>query len=102
MIEDIAYPAPLDNTILNDFTECRWKKRGYLSDDGEINWDTIKNVMLSKSFIQATGLNLDELGTKWDDHVNSLINKCRDVRGDTHGQTVVKIENCFLSHSSFN
>ncbi|KAF2896525.1 hypothetical protein ILUMI_09648 [Ignelater luminosus] len=94
-IEDISYPAPLDNIVLNDFTECRWKKRGLLSDDGEVNWDTIRNLMLSKDYMEAARLN--ELDIKWVDFVNSQIDKCRNIRGDTHGQTVVKVENCFFN-----
>ncbi|KAF2895958.1 hypothetical protein ILUMI_10221 [Ignelater luminosus] len=98
-IQDIPYPAVEDNTVLNNFMLCAWKKRGLLSDDGNVNWDVLQNLLLSKDYLESSPLYKSyETFADWKDFVQGVINKCRDVRGDTDGQTVVKVQNCFLQH----
>lgn len=97
-IQDIPYPAVINNTLLNNFMECAWKKRGFFSDDGKVNWDALKNLLLSKDFIESDPSNKYDTSAEWEGIINGIIASCRDVRGDTHGQTIVKVQNCFLEH----
>ncbi|KAF2895957.1 hypothetical protein ILUMI_10220 [Ignelater luminosus] len=94
-IENIEFPAVLNNTLLNDFMECTWKKRGWLNADGEVNWNLLKNFLLSKEHLENVQINLFR-PSDYEYALEGVINRCRDVRGDTPGQTVIKVRNCFV------
>lgn len=83
-------PLPLDNQAFSDFTECSWKKQGLLKANGQINWDEVHQVILG-------GLEEEsKTNTKQavDNIARGIIDPCRNVRGNTLGQTAIKVWNC--------
>ncbi|KAF2895950.1 hypothetical protein ILUMI_10213 [Ignelater luminosus] len=77
--------APIDNPDFHRFTGCVWKKQGMMKDDGEINWDKFHDFILK---------GLGKSDAKAEDIVKRAIDSCRDVHGDSHGDTAIKVLMC--------
>lgn len=85
---------PENNDKVAAFHACYWKLSGYQFLNGSINF-TIVHDQIKKQLDRAL-----EGGTKLENSTVShhaathYIEQCEDVRGKTHGYTVVKFVNC--------
>ncbi|KAF2895954.1 hypothetical protein ILUMI_10217 [Ignelater luminosus] len=80
--------APLDNPDFHRYTECVWKKRGMMKENGEINWDNMHDFIFGGvEEAEAKGKSKQEAEAL----VKRLIDPCRDVHGVSHGDTAIKV-----------
>ncbi|KAF2895961.1 hypothetical protein ILUMI_10224 [Ignelater luminosus] len=94
--------SPEDNTDLNKYYECMWKKSGYLHEDGTFDWDKMLDffVELQQEDVEKNKSDSDEtlVANLAITYVKGVINTCRNkhIHGDTHGETAVKVHNCLV------
>lgn len=81
----------MDNQAYNEFTECSFKAQGWMKSDGSIDWDVIHNLTLEAV---KEELKTENKQDNPEDVVKRLIDPCRNIHGDTPGQTAVKSWNC--------
>lgn len=81
---------PENNPDFNAFMECSWKKDGFIDGYG--------NIIYERFHFYVQGAHMDAVGIRElaEAFAEDVISHCREVRGDTPGQTGVKLMNCIL------
>ncbi|KAF2900130.1 hypothetical protein ILUMI_06048 [Ignelater luminosus] len=90
-----GYASPENDAQFNRFVECVWKKLGFITENGDINYENLKNSY------QITGkLGIDDpvLSAHADKFVFQAVSKCESnpdsLKADSTAQMAVKIQNC--------
>ncbi|KAF5308828.1 hypothetical protein FQR65_LT00528 [Abscondita terminalis] len=74
-----------DNETYNKYSECYWKEKKMLREDGTIDWDAVKKKLGVAFFLV-------------EEEFHTAVDECREqkITGKDVGQTVVKNQNCMM------
>lgn len=87
--------GPEDDEGFNKFLECFWKKKGYQKEDGQIDFEYLKSTIIEVICEILGGDNSDScVGSSV---AAETVDKCRNVTGNSHGQTASKVQNCIVN-----
>lgn len=87
--------GPEDDQDFNNFLACFWKKKGYLKQNGEVDFERLKTTIID---VFKEILGGDNFGSSIGNSVAAAtVDKCRDVTGTSHGQTASKVQNCIVN-----
>ncbi|KAF2889153.1 hypothetical protein ILUMI_17020, partial [Ignelater luminosus] len=93
------FNTPENDTEFNNFMECVWKKLDFQRENGDINYEKLKN---SYQLDRKTGEDNLAVLLKIDKIRFDAVTKCESsqamLKSDTAGETVVKVQNCIVSH----
>ncbi|KAF2894704.1 hypothetical protein ILUMI_11464 [Ignelater luminosus] len=95
----LRYTTPENDTQFNHFMECLWKKLEFLTEDGNINYEKMKN---SPQVLRKTQEDNIAILIKIYKLTFDAVSKCESkhtlLKADTAGETAVKVQNCILSN----
>ncbi|KAF2889227.1 hypothetical protein ILUMI_16946 [Ignelater luminosus] len=95
----LRYSAPEDDTQFNNFMECVWKKLEFLTENGDINYEKLKN---STYVLGKIGEDNPEVFSKFGKFAFDAASKCESnhalLKADTAGETAVKVQNCIVGN----
>lgn len=87
--------TPEDNEDFNNFLGCYWKKKGIQRENGEIDFHQLDELLLMQ-LLKEYGTGIDETATIVAEIFENALTACKlkCIRGKSHGQTAVKVQNC--------
>ncbi|KAF2896164.1 hypothetical protein ILUMI_10011 [Ignelater luminosus] len=87
--------TPEDNDDFNNFVECYWKKKGIQHQNGEIDFHKLDELLLIE-LLKEYGTGIDESASIVAQIFENALSACKQrcIRGKSHGQTAVKVQNC--------
>ncbi|KAF2887148.1 hypothetical protein ILUMI_19025 [Ignelater luminosus] len=100
-IEDlyVGYVTPENNTQFNNFMECVWKKVGFLTQSGDINYEKLKK---SYQLDGKTGEDNPAVLEQLNELLFDAASKCESnhtlLKSGSAGETAVKVQNCIVSN----
>ena len=77
---------PLD--VIKELYVCGFKKADFLDEHGNIIYDKYSEVMIYAS-------------KKNSSIIIDALSKCKDVKGDESGETIIKSLNCLIDYGGF-
>lgn len=82
--------VPTNNTQYRDFVNCFWKKQGYLTNDGSVAYDDIKDLLL-------TTKNNEGIIEYTEDEIDKTVETCRKVSDGAEAQAkAISALNCLF------
>ncbi|KAF2894709.1 hypothetical protein ILUMI_11469 [Ignelater luminosus] len=100
-IQDLysRYTTPENDTQFNHFTECLWQKLEFLTENGDINYEKLKN---SYRLDERLGEDNPKVLSNAKMLVFDAVTKCESnhnsLKADTPAKTAVKVQNCIADN----
>ncbi|KAF2894708.1 hypothetical protein ILUMI_11468 [Ignelater luminosus] len=95
------YATPENDTQFNHFTECLWKKSDFLTENGDINYEKLKNFYRIDARLGEDNPTVLRDAKKL---VFDAVTKCESnhdsLKSDTPAKTAVKVQNCIADNFS--
>lgn len=87
--------VPENHEGFNSFRACYFKRKGYQNEDGDILYENLKDA-LGAAILNEAGTSAT--AAKVFSHLIALqiVNSCKYIRGESHGDTAVKVQNCMI------
>ncbi|KAF2899964.1 hypothetical protein ILUMI_06231 [Ignelater luminosus] len=99
MFKFFKYEAPENDTQFNEYTECVWNKLEYLTEDGDVDYEKLKN---SYEIERKVGEDHPKVLIQLDKFRVDAVNKCEidrtSLKADTAGKTAVRVQNCIVKN----